>query len=335
MMGKIVVLLSICIFFYTCTQPGIKNEEDKIKLIQETVNHTLDTLQKYCFMFSSPGIQEYLKIQLKGNYVFGNGLRLSIANQEVFKLEFEGEVEGDELYINFVSTIKNGTASTQTFEKWIIDENELEVIRAENKKQLFRRVNCDDADERNPKWYDSIGAFNEGFAVVSKNGRFGLVDQQWRMRIPTDYFDLGIVNEGSIYFMDPVNGLCGVLDTSNQVLIDPLYAQTLSYNEGLAAFLDENGLWGFMDRNGEVVIPSQYKSINFFKPDPYKMPFNEGLANVQNKEGFWNYINNRGEVIIQGDFLFSDAFENGRARVFKNNKWFYIDQQGNCIENCN
>jgi hypothetical protein len=89
-----------------------------------------------------------------------------------------------------------------------------------------------------------------------------------------------------------------------------------------------------MDKNQKVIIQPKYANINFFKPDPARHPFYEGLANVQLENGFWNYINTKGEMVIAGNFLFAKSFQNGKAEVFKDNKWFTIDKTGKCVANC-
>ena len=83
-----------------------------------------------------------------------------------------------------------------------------------------------------------------------------------------------------------------------------------------------------------MVIEPQYLNINFFKPDPRRHPFNEGLANVQTSNNKWNYINNKGMMVITGNFLFAKSFVNGKAEVFKDNRWYTIDKTGKCIDNC-
>ena len=148
------------------------------------------------------------------------------------------------------------------------------------------------------------------------------------------YRDLGVVNEGSIVFYDEQKGRSGLLDVNGNILVEAEYAEIHCFNEGLAAFLSEEGKWGFMNRDLEVVIPAKFFGVNFFKPDPTRHPFNEGLANVRISDNQWIFINNKGETIIGGNFLHAESFVGGKAKVFKDNKWFVIDKSGACIENC-
>ena len=73
------------------------------------------------------------------------------------------------------------------------------------------------------------------------------------------------------------------------------YGDTRDFSEELAAvFL--NRKWGFVDKNGDVVIPFIYDG---------------------DKDFFWDteYV-----------------FKNGKANVKEEGKWFYIDKQGNRVD---
>ena len=86
---------------------------------------------------------------------------------------------------------------------------------------------------------------------------------------------------------------------------------------------DEKTLYGYVNRQGEVVIEPQFT---------YARPFSkEGLAAVQPKDGKVGYINMSGEFVIppiyDGGFSFSD----GIANVRKDEKYVYIDTSGNIM----
>ena len=82
------------------------------------------------------------------------------------------------------------------------------------------------------------------------------------------------------------------------------------------------------------MIPAQYRGVYHYKGDPTRTAFHEGLANVQLEDDRWSFINKKGDLVIIGGFIYADPFEDGRARVFKDNKWYYINKAGECIENC-
>lgn len=78
-------------------------------------------------------------------------------------------------------------------------------------------------------------------------------------------------------------------------------------------------MWGFIDKNGNEVIPFIYNDTKIFK---------EGLAGVKlnNK---WGFIDKNGSEVIQ--FKYDDVwcfFEGGLALVEKDNKWGFISKEG-------
>jgi len=86
----------------------------------------------------------------------------------------------------------------------------------------------------------------------------------------------------------------------------PQYDYAQDFSEGLAV-VTKNGLAGYINTTGEVVIPFQFvKAGNF----------SEGFAVVQTKEkGKYGYIDKNGELVIPCKFDFADSFSNGLAAV--------------------
>ena len=95
-------------------------------------------------------------------------------------------------------------------------------------------------------------------------------------------------------------------------------------SEGLVPITDANGLAGYADRKGNVVIDPQFA---------YAAPFYDGLAAVGVGERY-GYIDRTGEVVIQPQFTHVSWFENGLAIVSDGGEetipWV-IDRKGNQI----
>ncbi|MFN5982795.1 MAG: WG repeat-containing protein [Fluviicola sp.] len=80
----------------------------------------------------------------------------------------------------------------------------------------------------------------------------------------------------------------------------------------------KDGFLGYMNTNGEVVIPATYSTVGFFK---------DGLAWVE-KNDKYGYINKSNELIIPLQFESAYDFEKGRAVVEINGKTACIDRSG-------
>lgn len=79
-----------------------------------------------------------------------------------------------------------------------------------------------------------------------------------------------------------------------------------------------DGNWGFINRQGEVVIKPIYDRVGFFSED---------LASAR-QDGKWGFINPKGNMIIPPRFTFADCFSEGLAAVMEGDRFGYIDKTG-------
>ena len=100
------------------------------------------------------------------------------------------------------------------------------------------------------------------------------------------------------------------------------YDDVDSFYEGLA-YVKLNGQWGFVDRQGNVVVPLMYDDTEFFS---------EGLAQVRlgdGETGKYGFVDKTGKEVIP---LMYDwvawFFSGGLAEVKLNGKIGYVDKTG-------
>ena len=98
----------------------------------------------------------------------------------------------------------------------------------------------------------------------------------------------------------------------------------LVYFISFSVFSKKDGKYGFVDRDGDIVIPLIYDGA---------LHFADGLAPVC-KGGKWGDINADGEVVIPFRFQIASFFEYGRAEVYLNGKAHKINTKGQCVKNC-
>lgn len=99
-----------------------------------------------------------------------------------------------------------------------------------------------------------------------------------------------------------------------------------NYSEGLAAVLDSNGKWGFIDRTGRLVIPGQWDVVG---------SFSEGLAEVEKALDKCGFIDKTGKVVITCNWNLARPFKEGLAHVVDaNSKDGYIDKMGKVVIPC-
>lgn len=101
---------------------------------------------------------------------------------------------------------------------------------------------------------------------------------------------------------------------------DIIFSDAEPFCEDLAAVkFDEK--WGFINLNGELVIPFEYDEIQNFQ---------NNLAGVK-KSNKWGFINKKGQLIIPLKYEEVASFHEGLAAVKLNNKWGYINTSGNSV----
>ena len=133
-----------------------------------------------------------------------------------------------------------------------------------------------------------------------------------------------------------------------------------SFHEGLARF-SLDGYQGFIDKQGQVVIPAQYIITDDFHEglvfvwmghlgerkgmfidrtgnkvietsSPLAGEFHEGLACIEQKDS-WGFVNKQGNMVIPCRYYLSGVydkcyFSDGLACVKRNNLWGFVNKQG-------
>ena len=89
---------------------------------------------------------------------------------------------------------------------------------------------------------------------------------------------------------------------------------------------DVNGItkWGFINKNGNVVIDFLYTNI--------PTTFNDSIARVETKEKLFGFINTQGKLIIEPKFKYATGFFKGMALVQNDYKdWAIINKKGETL----
>lgn len=147
---------------------------------------------------------------------------------------------------------------------------------------------------------------NDQFAVIDKTGKIIVPFCNWTIY---DYSDgLAIVEKEGYQF--------GAIDRTGKLVIPFSVGRLYDFNDGLAIknnnteFVDDydgnTGLWGFVDKTGQMVIEQQWSWIE---------PFSEDLAVVKNKEGNFGYIEKTGKLTIECAYHFAESFSEGFAVI--------------------
>jgi hypothetical protein len=165
------------------------------------------------------------------------------------------------------------------------------------------------------KKYDYVDNCICGLSKVQKEGKIGYVDKSGVEIVKLKYDEGLTFHDG--YTAVKHAGKWLYIDSTGKEITDAVYEDALKFSEGMAA-VAKNNMYGFINTSGKVIIGFEYSNARFFS---------EGLAPAANANGFWGYIDKKGNWIINPVYEFTDDFENGEARVMKDQKTFYINKE--------
>jgi hypothetical protein len=114
----------------------------------------------------------------------------------------------------------------------------------------------------------------------------------------------------------------GYVKNDGTVVADCIYYRAKPFSEGLAAIRDINGIWGFIDTAGNMVIKPQYEEYG---------SFSEGVCAINTGEGY-AFIDQTGENIMGRLFKKAESFCEGVAYVEEmDGTKAFIDHSGKTV----
>lgn len=177
------------------------------------------------------------------------------------------------------------------------------IVKSEGRVGIVNKSN----QIKLPIKYEQIKEGIDGFILVEEDGKKGLLDLEYKTIIPPEYEDICILNSNVAkvsrgYFKQGLYNL-----KTGKILCDTIYHEISYFHEGLAAVLNAERHWGYLDEAGNEVIACKYHNAGNFK---------NGYAVVSKGYNEHGYINKAGEELT--DFIYFHASEvdrNGMARV--------------------
>ena len=189
----------------------------------------------------------------------------------------------------------------------------IEIVHPISKYNTFAEICCIDNSSDNKHWQRSYLFLNEKMNVVA---HFISQDCLWVEHLSK--------NANNLFVLSNIEKkTCEIVQVSqyNKYSSINIYDDIELGAEDSTFAVKKAGLWGFIDENGNEIIPCKYQSY---------CCFSQGLAAVK-ENGKWGFINKKGETIISFEYdipQFS-SFNGDFAPVFKEDKAGYIDKHGN------
>ncbi len=211
--------------------------------------------------------------------LFNNGLAKVRYKNKYGYIDARANLKIDFLY-DEASNFKNGYAFVKRDKQWgIIDLQGKFIVE--------------------PRFEDVISTNLSNVVAVTKNNLYGFIDLKKGI-LPTKFYNsTSTVFVGGLLEVES-NDLKGFIDIYTKEIVAPQYQQVSHTEESLVAVKKDN-LWGFIDKNGAIIIPFQFdyaESFNHLSQAPVK------------KKGEQFFINLKGErELPKSGWLDTDIFD--------------------------
>jgi hypothetical protein len=184
--------------------------------------------------------------------------------------------------------------------------------------------------------YKYANSFSEGMAcVVMENGKLQFIDRNNKALFTVENAEYSFgFTEGMA--LVKIKGKYGFIDKNGKIVINPIYENAQPFREGLAAVAIKNEkneiLWGYIAKSGELKIDFQFDKGKFVIGS-----FNEGLAFISTDGEEWGYIDKEGNYRInpqfECDIWDGHGFISGVSIVYQDGSYGYIDKKGKYLIN--
>ncbi len=211
------------------------------------------------------------------------------------------------------------------FDKWSVDKNSLDGVKPFSEgyaRGIIDNQWCFVNSEMriNDIRVEWIGAYSEGMAGFSDNGKYGFFDTDFDIVIEADYDGVATndfeqcFNSGRAFVKDDEGYI--MIDEKGEQVGNQTFEEACAFlSSGSLAAVKQDGKWGFVNTDGEIIIKCQFSNAKSFSEN--------GLAAVSDGDK-WGFINADGNVVI--DYIYKDVrpFVGITAQVCYQDGWMLI-----------
>src|SRR5690606_15215172 len=125
--------------------------------------------------------------------------------------------------------------------------------------------------------FEEVFEESEGLRGIKKDGKFGFVDNQGRLRIANRYEGIKPFGEGLAAVK--ILGRWGFVNHAERIAVQPVYDDVGQFVSGLAIVM-QKGQYGLIGKSGDVVLPIRYDRIERLPSGRFELTSgdNKGIA---------------------------------------------------------
>jgi hypothetical protein len=204
-----------------------------------------------------------------------------------------------------------------------------------------------------PAIYDAADDFTDGYAIVSRNDKYGVIDTNGTFVIAAEHefiYYLGdgfyqvknseskagvIASSGETviqqnyenifhlqknYFMVETEGLSGCYDITGKQIYPATSQMQIFFVQG-KSLVSKDSKTGMIDSTGKYIFPAEYDSIGYF--------FN-GYTTLY-KNGVYGAADSTGKIVVAPTYTELRPFLNGYAVFRKKGKFGFLNREGKVV----
>ena len=198
----------------------------------------------------------------------------------------------------------------------------------ENSNRVVRGAVNESGELVVPMEYNACDSFQDGFSIVSKPGEYqrneGVIDRDGTVLLPLEYSGIRRAGKGVIASKTTegeTRKSYWLIENGEAVCAGEYYEIDTSFTNGLMGVREQDGSWGFIDIEGNLVAPAIYEEAT---------AFNEKLICVK-QDGLWGFIDAAGNAITPAIYEEVWGASRNLTAAKQGGKWGFIDESGNLI----
>jgi hypothetical protein len=199
------------------------------------------------------------------------------------------------------------TARSDYFEEYLADGT--------RKRVSWRGVEISRDRQVIPPRGTDIVFESEGLRGIQRDGRYGFIDANGRLRIANRYEEAQPFSEGLAAVK--ILGKWGFINTDDKIVINPNFDSVSSFRQRFAQVV-KNGKAGLIDYSGTLVLPLRYDSVSLLTPSLVALYLNGrcGLAQID------------GAVLLEPRFDRLQLLDADQVLVAQQNKFGVVTRKG-------
>lgn len=199
-------------------------------------------------------------------------------------------------------------ANAQKFEDFFELESDYSILKDQSGKIIIPKSSQ----------VEDVQGFSEGLFLIKKNGSFGFVDVENKLRIANRYEQAKAFSEGMAAVK--LRNRWGFIDRNERLVIQPHYISVTPFQNGISVF-EMDGLFGFMTLEGKEISKAVFSSVSKQENGQFLIQTTNQKFGIADEKGIIRVTPTYDELILFNDFW--------RARI--GSKWGLLSPSGKII----